>query len=371
MENSRIQYSAKFIDQLKPNYVGLPSELVVYLANLVYKPLGDDPIESLSENSSETKWFRQRQLKEFVDCSLFMVSNLHYIQGFRAYLVEHDYVEISSCHKENLKSLTVDVRPIANQRDMDRRWSAVKSFIGQSCLNRLVKSIFNQLDKRNKVIVCKVYGIYGFKKASVHDVAAEHELSKARVYQILQSFERKQRMRVFRAGLATGSRPNENRLPANGNSRVTVAAETELIDWLNEFGNKLHDYRISFASAMDYLSLKYPDEYFVLKKLVPAFQDTESFFDLVSDMNNRLIPRRPFDSGGPIIGDPYLIERLEDIDLAALPLPYIAIATLKASNIHNAGELARLNHEQISQIPSLRPKSINAILEFFKLYGDV
>jgi len=52
VENSRKQYPVKFVDELKPDFIGFPLELATFLANLVYKKLGDELIETLNSNCS-------------------------------------------------------------------------------------------------------------------------------------------------------------------------------------------------------------------------------------------------------------------------------------------------------------------------------
>lgn len=373
MEKSQKKYAIKFIDELKPNFIGLPLDLAIYLANLVYKSLGDELLEPLNANSTEAEKYQHNEnLRAFINCSLFKVLNLRVSQDFRAYIVEHEFVEISSQHRDNLKEDFVEVRPTSNQRDMERRWLAVKIFIDQSNLSQLVQRIFDRQDQRDRDILFKTYGIYGFKEASVRDVAAEYDLSRARVYQILNLFEQNTKRRIRRTASIIRSRADQKTSNAVGALKPavkpTIAADSALVDWLKEFGNRLHDCRISFACAFDYLSLKFPNEYLVLKKLVPFLRDTESFFDFVSDMNNRLVPPKPFGFDGPIISDTSLIERLTDIDIAALPLPVRTVNVLKASDIHTADQLARLTFDQMYRMPNLGRKSMNSILEFFKLY---
>lgn len=369
MEKSRKKYAVKFVDELKPNFIGLPSELAVYLANLVYKSLENELIEPLNANSTEIEKYQYNEtLRAFINCSLFKVSNLSITQDFRAYIVEHECVEISSQHRDNLKEYSVEVRPTSSQRDMEKRWLAVKIFVDQSNISQLVQSIFARQDERDKCILFKTYGIYGFKETSVRDVAAEYDLSRARVYQILNLFEQNIKRRIRRTASIAKSRADPKISNTAGVLKPTIAADSALVDWFKEFGNKLHDHRVSFSNALDYLSLKFPDEYRVLKKLLPFLRDTESFFDFVSDMNNRLVPTKAFGFGGPIISNASLIERLRDIDIAALPLPIMAINVLKASGIHTADQLARLTSDQLNRMPNLRRRSMDSILEFFKLY---
>lgn len=171
VENSRKQYPVKFIDELKPDFIGFPLELATYLANLVYKSLGDELIETLNANSTEAEKYQYNEtLKAFVNCSLFKVLNLRVAQDFRAYLVEHNSVEISSSYRGDLKDEFLEVRPISNQRDMEKRWFAVKVFIDQSDLKQVVLNLFDRQDQRDKEILCKIYGIYGYTESAVRDV---------------------------------------------------------------------------------------------------------------------------------------------------------------------------------------------------------
>lgn len=373
MEKFRKNYTSKFVDELKPNFIGLPSGLAIYLANLINKSLGDELLEPLNANSTEAEKYQHNEaLKACINCTLFKVLNLRVTQDFQAYIVEHEFVEISSLHRDNLKEDSVEVRPISNQRDMERRWLAVKMFIDQSNLSQLVKSIFDRQVERDKDILFRAYGIFGFNKATVRDLAAEYDLSKARVYQILNLIERNTKRRFNRTAYIVKSRADQKISNTVDALKLAVqpplAADPALVDWLKELGSKLNNHRISFASAFDYLSLKFPDEYLVLKKLVPFCRDTESFFNFVSGMNNRLVPPKSFGLDESIIRDTYLIEKLTNIDITALPLPARTIKCLKASDIQTADQLARLTIDQMLRMPNLGRKSINSILELFNLY---
>lgn len=373
MEDSRKQYSVKFIDELKPNYIGLPADLAVYLANLVNKSLAKELLELPNEISTEAdKYQHGEALKTFINCSLFKIWNLRVVQDFRAYIVEHEYIEISSEHRDNLKDDYAEVRLIANQHDMERRWLALKIFIDQSDLKQKLLYVWDRQDQRDREIIFKIYGIYGFKEIPVRDIAAEYNLSKARVYQIFKLFERVSIGRIRRVASIVRSKVQHNESTAVGSYelkiRLSLASGTQLIDWLIEFGDMLLNYRIGFANAFDYLSLKFPDEYLVLKKLVPYVRDRESFFNFLADMGNQFVTPMAHSFDNPIVSDLSLIKRMTDIDIAGLPLPIRTINVLKASEIHTADQLARLTLDQMYHMPNLGRKSINSILDFFKLY---
>lgn len=370
------QHPTKFVDELRPDFIGLPYELLCNLANVIYQSTGDKLITPVNEHSSDAEKFRYvAALNAFANCSLFKLVNAKITQDFRAYSVSDNCIEISSLHRRKVNVEYLEVRPIANQRDMEQRWLAVKMCIDQVDLKKLTQTFWVKEEERNKEIVFKAYGIFGVSETPISEIAVNYDLSRARVYQILNAFERNVRSRIHRTiriearkqqGSVTRSGINKSKIA----SKPVISSDEHLVVWLMRLGNILIESRISLANALDYISEKYADEYKSLKKLVPCLRSTESFFEFLATIESRSFPPKEevLELERPLICDTELLGRLSDVDIAALPLPIKTINTLKASEIFSAGQLAQLTLEQMYQIPNLNRKSIESVLDFFKLY---
>lgn len=370
------QYPTVFVDDLRPDFIGLPYELLCNLANVIYQSIGDKPIITVNENSSDAERFRYTAaLNAFANCSLFKVVNAKIAQDFRAYSVSDNCIEISSLHRRTVNVEYLEVRPIANQRDMEQRWLAVKMCIDQADLEKLTQTFWVMQEERDKEIVFKAYGIFGFSETPISEIAASYDLSRARVYQILNSFERNVRSRIHRT-IRIEARKQQVGVTRSGikdskvASKPVICSDEQLVVWLRRLGNVLIESRISLANALDYISEKYADEYKSLKKLVPCLRSTESFFEFFAMIESSSLHPRESERERPLICDAELLGRLRGVDIAALPLPVKTINTLKASEIFTADQLARSSLEQICRIPNLSRTSLKSILDFFKLYGS-
>lgn len=367
-------YSTKFVDDLRQDFIGLPYELLCYLANLVYESIGEEPIIPTNESFTDADKFRYTAaLNTFANCSLFKVINIKITQGFRAYPVSENCIEISSLYKGKVNVEYLEVRPIANQLSMEKRWLAVKMYVDRVDLKNLTQTLWLMQGERDKEIVFKAYGIFGFSEIPISEIAENYGLSRARIYQILNSFESNVRSRI-RQAIQVEARKQQPRVTPGGFGnpkfalKPAISSDVDLVAYLRGLGNVLIESRVSLVSALDYVSAKYADERKALEKLVPYLRSTESFFEFLATIESRSLPQKALERENPLICDRELLDRLRDVDIAALPLPIKTINTLKAAKIFSADQLARLTLDQMYRIPNLGRKSLKSVVDFFKLY---
>ena len=375
MGSSNTQFKTMFLDNLKPNFLGIPDELAIQLASSVSEELGNEITTLLSNALSEGQKDESKiRLEAFLNCSLFKIHNYRSLPNFKAYLAKSNDIEISSKYKHQLTDTFLNVRPVFYQQDMENRWAKVKATIDESNLTFIIEKLWSDLESRDQAILLDAYGIFGHKETSISDIAKRNGLTRARIYQIVNYFDTNTRRKI-RLILRTASKysefqPTYNQ-PTSNSMQIFSRPEGILVLWLQSIGELCQDSRISMAIALDYISLQYPDEYLVLKKFIPSLRSTTELYQFLS------VFRRPFlpisdkpEMERKIVEDENLLKRLVGVDIGALPLPIRTINILKQAGIETADQLANLNKVQMMRIPNLGRRSMNFILEYFSLYGE-
>jgi len=376
MEDTGQKFTPQFLDNLKPQFLGLPEHLARELANMVYKILGKTLIEAVAEDASESDRYKNRNaLEAFVNCTLFRIKNLRKGRDFSAYIASGDQIEISSKWRPHIEGDSLDVWPSSSQHDLEDRWNRLKTSIDSFEIPTIVENVFGELGERDRIILFKTIGIYGYEETPVRLIADELHLSRERVYQIVKGYELRTRRSMVLSVRRHRIADIVHLMLSGERNEFKCRPEVLLVASLVALGRLCQDSRIALVTMLDYLSERFPSESKLVKRLMPQIKSTEDYCQILISFEDRIVSqeaverqRQIVDRQRQVVEDAALIKRLEGVAVSSLPLPSRTIFVLTKAGIESADELARLTIDELYHMPNLGRNSLAAILDFFKLY---
>jgi Bacterial RNA polymerase, alpha chain C terminal domain len=368
-------YPVKFLDNIKPEFIGLPKDLALTLANAALKQCGLKSIKPPSHNASAFEtMLHLEDIKKFLYCSKFRLINAPEFRYFTGYLAPAEYIEISSIHRAALNDGTPIIDLQANEKVTEAKWLTVKRFIDDSNFEQLIDDCWEQLDRRNKMILFSAHGLGGFIEKTNREIASEAGLSPERVRQIIINFDSQiaRMLRKFRRKASALQRFETSRIRYQDYfASPELHPWAKISDWLIELSVLCRDVGVGTAHALQYIEIKWSNKYRELITILPFASSTEALWEYISrDAENTISMELQTIQSilQPIESENKNSKHLHQLEIKSIPFSSRTQAALEEFGIETVGDLIELSQADLRRIPNLGRRSISEILAYFKIF---
>jgi len=366
MDIDKNETPIRFLPDLRDDVVGLPDRLAWQLAHRSHLIYGTELIPPLAADPyAPAQSSNLKRVHDFVATTRFRFPN-HDISDCKAYLLrDDDHVEISDLYKEEIKYRPLRIVPVLSQQRAADKWSAVKAQIDGIDITSVVVALLKSLEDRDVDIVCGFYGLQGAERKSAAQLAGNLGLSRARIYQIVRRIESDLSRLLQRYGGAS-RKPGHYR---NNFHHITdllsrrSMPEAVLLGWVQELGCACFNTGVSIASILDYIELRYPNEFVFLRKIFPPFRSYTDFCRYLERAAEKYIV--------PDAADPDAVfacffteaqrNEIRNLDVANLPFPDHVTESLRAAGFQKGEQILNVNAADLHQNPHITHKAFATI----------
>lgn len=364
-----------FANDLKLDHIGLPAELVRDIANQLFEKINFEKIEEVNIDSSVNEKRKYKEsIEEFLACSTFVINEVSEISSeieFKGLLSENNFIELNANYRDLIAKKDIGIELKSSQYQAGSRWLHIKILIESSQFDVQVMKIFDCLSERDKAIIFSVYGVNLPCGQSIVDVAKEHNITRAWVYEIIKKSERVIKKKFISAIINEKNINRElsiDQLLENRTYLDSFSPEVLIIVLAKAIYIRALIWNISIMSIIDLISRDFKEEVRILNRIFPIFSSTRMFCTVIKESLATRYSQEEIERMAPLVDDSELIVRLRGVKVASLPFSVRTINCLNAVGIEDADQLARTTIDELKKIPNLGRKCLYSIQQFFDLY---